>query len=82
MIGADQVAGFEIVAREDFSDATYSLIVRHSWMAKAARPGQFAIVMLHETGERIPLMIADFDCPVQLTMDARRMASCDLKNNT
>ncbi len=61
MIGADQVAGFEIVAREDFSDATYSLIVRHPWMAKAARPGQFVIVMLHETGERIPLTIADFD---------------------
>jgi NAD(P)H-flavin reductase len=61
MIGADQAAGFEIVGREDFSDATYSLIVRHPWMAKAARPGQFVIVMLHETGERIPLTIADFD---------------------
>ncbi len=36
MIGADQAAGFEIVARENFSDATYSLIVRHPWMAKAA----------------------------------------------
>jgi NAD(P)H-flavin reductase len=30
-------------------------------MAKAARPGQFVIVMLHEHGERIPLTIADFD---------------------
>ena len=30
-------------------------------MAKAARPGQFVIVMSHETGERIPLTIADFD---------------------
>jgi hypothetical protein len=52
---------FEIVAREDFSDVTYMLEVRHPMMAKAARPGQFVIVMLHEKGERIPLTIADFD---------------------
>ncbi len=30
-------------------------------MARAARPGQFVIVMSHENGERIPLTIADFD---------------------
>ena len=53
---------FEIVAREDFSDVTYLLEVRHPLMAKAAKPGQFVIVMLHEHGERIPLTIADFDC--------------------
>ena len=52
---------FEIVAREDFSDVTYLLEVRHPLMAKAARPGQFVIVMSHEHGERIPLTIADFD---------------------
>ncbi len=52
---------FEIVGREDFSDVTYLLEVRHPLMAKAARPGQFVIVMSHEQGERIPLTIADFD---------------------
>ena len=51
----------EIVAREDFSEATYLLDIHHPLMAKAARPGQFVIVMLHEHGERIPLTIADFD---------------------
>ncbi len=51
----------EIVAREDFSDATYLLEVHHPMIAKAARPGQFVIVMTHEQGERIPLTIADFD---------------------
>jgi NAD(P)H-flavin reductase len=30
-------------------------------MARAARPGQFVIVMSHQDGERIPLTIADFD---------------------
>ncbi|MDC7785968.1 sulfide/dihydroorotate dehydrogenase-like FAD/NAD-binding protein [Rhodoplanes sp. TEM] len=54
-------SGFEIVARQDFSDVTYLLEVRHPLMAKAARAGQFVIVMLNDHGERIPLTIADFD---------------------
>ncbi len=54
-------AGFEIVAREDFSDVTYLLEVHHPAMARAAKPGQFVIVMCHENGERIPLTIADYD---------------------
>jgi NAD(P)H-flavin reductase len=61
MAPAHQDSGFEIVAREDFSPATYLLEVRHPMMARAARPGQFAIVMPHEHGERIPLTLADFD---------------------
>ena len=56
-----QLADFEIVAREDLSPATFLLEVRHPLMAKAARPGQFVIVMSHAAGERIPLTIADFD---------------------
>ena len=58
---AGQEPGFEIVARQDFSDVTYLLEVRHPLLAKAARPGQFVIVMPTEHGERIPLTIADFD---------------------
>jgi NAD(P)H-flavin reductase len=55
------MSDFEIVAREDFSDVTFLLEVRHPLMAKAAQPGQFVIVMDHAEGERIPLTIADFD---------------------
>ena len=61
MADADTPVGFEIVGREDFSPATYSLVIRHPLMARAARPGQFVIVMSHASGERIPLTIADFD---------------------
>lgn len=58
----DKTTGsFEIVAREDYSDVTYMLEVHHPMMAKAARAGQFVIVMSHADGERIPLTIADFD---------------------
>ncbi len=53
--------GFEIVDRQDFSDVTFLLAVRHPMLARAARPGQFVIVMTHEEGERIPLTIADYD---------------------
>jgi NAD(P)H-flavin reductase len=52
---------FEVVAREDFSTVTYLLEIRHPLMAKAAKPGQFVIVMATEHGERVPLTIADFD---------------------
>ena len=57
----NDLSRFEIVARQDFSDVTYLLEVRHPLMARAARAGQFVIVMSHRHGERIPLTIADFD---------------------
>ena len=57
----DDESAVRIVAREDFSDVTFLLEFAHPMMAKAARPGQFVIVIPHEHGERIPLTIADFD---------------------
>ena len=59
--GGYRSSGVTIVRREDFSDVTYLLELDHPMMARAARPGQFVIVMSHEDGERIPLTIADFD---------------------
>lgn len=58
---AHPASAFPIVAREDFSDTTFLLEIRHPALARAARPGQFVIVLAHERGERIPLTIADFD---------------------
>ena len=54
-------AGFLVVRRQDFSDVTFLLEVEHPQLARAARPGQFVLVLSHEWGERIPLTIADFD---------------------
>jgi NAD(P)H-flavin reductase len=56
-----QAGPYEIVDRQDFSDVTFLLEVRHPMLAKAARAGQFVIVMASEHGERIPLTIADYD---------------------
>ncbi len=53
--------GYPITAREDFSDVTFLIEVSHPMLAKAARPGQFMLVISEEHGERIPLTIADFD---------------------
>lgn len=52
---------FEVLRREDFSDVTFLLEVYQPAIARAARPGQFVIVMTQAQGERIPLTIADFD---------------------
>ena len=57
----DDESGFLILRREDFSDSTFLLEVDAPLLARAAEPGQFVIVILHDRGERIPLTIADFD---------------------
>jgi len=54
-------ARLEVVARQDFSDVAFLLEVAHPALARAARPGQFVIVMAAENGERVPLTLADFD---------------------
>lgn len=51
----------KIITRQDFSKSTFLLEFHHPMMARAARAGQFVIVIPHEHGERIPLTIADFD---------------------
>lgn len=51
----------EVIHRQDFSDLTYLLEISHPMMAKAAKPGQFVIVMFDPESERIPLTIADFN---------------------
>lgn len=52
---------FPIVHKEVFAPTTFLWEVRAPDVARAARPGQFVMVRLHEGGERIPLTVADFD---------------------
>jgi NAD(P)H-flavin reductase len=75
-------AGFPIVAREDFSDTTFLIEIDHPVMARAARPGQFVIVMMHDHSERIPLTIADFDRDkgsVTLVVQAVGKSTCEMQ---
>ena len=50
-----------IVRRESFSDTTFLWEVLAPDVARAAKPGHFVMLRLHEGGERIPLTVADFD---------------------
>lgn len=79
---ADDESGFLILRREDFSDVTFLLEVEAPLLARAAEPGQFVIVILHELGERIPLTIADFDRDkgtVTLVIQAVGKSSCEMQ---
>ena len=78
----DDASGFDIVAREDFSDVTFLLEVDAPLLARAAKPGQFVIVILHKLGERIPLTIADFDRDkgtITLVVQAVGKSTCEMQ---
>jgi len=50
-----------IVRQQRFSEVTFLWEVEAPAIARAARPGQFVMVRLHDGGERVPLTIADYD---------------------
>lgn len=50
-----------VAARESLAPDTFLWDVEAPDVARAAEPGQFVMVRLSDTGERIPLTIADFD---------------------
>jgi glutamate synthase (NADPH/NADH) small chain len=52
---------YRIVRREQFGPVTFLWEVEAPTVARAARPGHFLVVRIDETGERIPLTVADFD---------------------
>jgi homotetrameric NADPH-dependent glutamate synthase len=52
---------YRIVKREQYGPATFLWDVEAPLVARAARPGHFLMVRIDETGERIPLTVADFD---------------------
>ena len=52
---------FEIVDRKQLVPGIVSITVRAPDIARAHRPGQFVILRIDETGERIPLTVADKD---------------------
>ena len=51
----------KIVAKEQFSEKVYKLVVEAPLIAKARKAGHFVIVRVGEKGERMPLTIADAD---------------------
>jgi glutamate synthase (NADPH) small chain len=52
---------YSILRREAFSDTTFLWEVHAPDVARAAMPGHFVMLRLHDGSERIPLTVADFD---------------------
>jgi len=52
---------YEIVEKKVLSENVKLMKIKAPLVAKKAKAGQFIILRIDETGERIPLTIADFD---------------------
>lgn len=52
---------YDILVKEDLTPVTRSFEVQAPAIARKARAGQFVIVRIDESGERIPLTVADCD---------------------
>jgi ferredoxin--NADP+ reductase len=52
---------YKILKKQVLSDISKLMIVQAPQVAPRAKAGQFVIVRVDETGERIPLTIADYD---------------------
>ena len=53
---------FEILERSEMAQGTVVMnVIRAPKIAAKARPGQFVMLRANETGERIPLTMADTD---------------------
>ena len=52
---------FKILAAEQLSANVYKKVVHAPRVAKSCEPGQFVIVRLDETADRIPVTICDYD---------------------
>ncbi len=50
-----------ILKRRKLTTKIFELVIETPRIARKAQPGQFVVVMADESGERIPLTIADFD---------------------
>ncbi|SNQ62401.1 hypothetical protein [Candidatus Methanoperedens nitroreducens] len=52
---------FKILKKQELVPTIHLMDISAPRIAKKAQPGQFVILRIDETGERIPLTIADFD---------------------
>ncbi|MDD3041392.1 MAG: sulfide/dihydroorotate dehydrogenase-like FAD/NAD-binding protein [Methanosarcinaceae archaeon] len=52
---------YKILEKEEIAPSVHRMNIDAPDVAKAAKAGQFIILRIDETGERIPLTIADFD---------------------
>jgi len=59
--GAAEERPFRIIEKVEIVPNTHMVTVHAPTIAEKCQPGQFVIAMVHETSERIPYTISDFD---------------------
>ncbi len=52
---------YEIIEKRELNDMTKMMVIKAPDVARVCLPGQFVIIRVNETGERIPLTVADYD---------------------
>ena len=52
---------YKIICKSKLNDQMTLMVIEATFVAKKARAGQFIMLRVNETGERIPLTIADYD---------------------
>jgi homotetrameric NADPH-dependent glutamate synthase len=75
---------YTITRRESFSDTTFLWEVMAPDVARAAQPGHFVMLRLHEGSERIPLTVADYDRDrgtVTLVIQALGKTTLDMRDH-
>lgn len=53
--------GYRILSKKELSSDLYELVVNAPYVTRRGKAGQFIILRVNETGERIPLTIADIN---------------------
>ena len=61
---------FKIIKKEPLNPSMTRMVIEAPFVARKAMPGQFIILRVNETGERIPLTIADYDRAFNLDVRA------------
>lgn len=70
---------FKIVEKKLLAPEIYLMKVEAPRVARAAKPGQFVIVITDEKGERIPLTICDYDKETGLVTIVFQAVGCSTK---
>ena len=52
---------YKIISKSKLNDQMTMLVIEAPFVAKKAKAGQFIMLRVNETGERIPLTVADYD---------------------
>ena len=55
------IMGYKILQKRVLGPGSKMMVIEAPYVARAAKPGQFIILRVHEKGERIPLTIANAD---------------------